>query len=231
MRNRLLLVGLILLLTVPLALLLHGFVREVVAVVILYFLWIGDLIFKTFPQSFFWALFLILALVIAGSSLVGGRQRIWQGREVEVVREGRVRVLARWIQRAGRGAYFRWNLAHHLGDLTLEALAYREGNSPEQMRELLRSGELDVPPEIRAYLQAGSMPWGQSFERYRRDSGVWARPGAGTASGFARLTGVLSSLGRRLRPGARSSMLDLDPEGVVRFLEDQLEVVNDDRNR
>jgi hypothetical protein len=199
-RKRLLLLGLILLLAAPLVLVLRGFVREAVVVPLLYVLWIGRLLFRSIPQSLLWALLLAVALLLATRSLVERKKRLRETRGAEAERTGRVGLWARRIRLTARGDYSRWGLAQHLGKLALEVLAHQERLSARQTRRYLETGELDVPPEIRAYLHARFRP-------------TPPRP-----------IGIFSRLMQRRRLGVQVSPLDVDPEAVVRFLEGQLEV-------
>jgi hypothetical protein len=111
-----------------------------------------------------------------------------------------VQTLARWIQRASQGEYFKWNLAHNVGEIALEVLAYREHATVEQVRQRLREGRLDLPPEVRAYLMAGQAP------RFTRSNGLLRR--------FRH---------RWLRP-APSFSLDPALLELVQLLEEQLEI-------
>jgi hypothetical protein len=206
-RRRLLLLGLILLLAAPLVLVLRDFAREAIVVPFLYVLWLGRLLFRSIPQPLLWSLFLALALSVAARSL-GRRERPARGtREAEAESPGRVRVWARRIQLAARGDYSRWRLAHYLRKLILDVLTHRERLTPEQLRRRLGTGEVVVPPAVQAYLRAGLMPM---------PSGPM---------------GLLSRLRQRLRSRARTSPLDADLESAVQFLENQLEVSHDRRNR
>jgi hypothetical protein len=68
------------------------------------------------------------------------------------------------------------------------------------MRQHLREGELDLPPEVQDYLQTGLTV---TFSK--------------SGSPFSRLL-------LRLRSSTHTAELDPGPENVVQFLENQLEV-------
>jgi hypothetical protein len=68
------------------------------------------------------------------------------------------------------------------------------------MKERLKSGGLDAPSEIEDYLLAGLTP-------------VLSTP-----------TNLVTRLRQAIMPTHRISPLDLDPEKVIQFLEDQLEI-------
>jgi len=207
MRRRLLLLGLILLLAAPLMLVLRDFAREAIVVPLLYVLWLGRLLFRSIPQPLLWSLFLTLVLFVAVRSLGKRGGSVGGMREAEAESPGRVRVWARRIQLAARGDYSRWRLAHYLRKLILDVLGHRERLTPEQLKRRLGTGEVHAPPAVQAYLRAGLMPM---------PSGP---------------IGLLSRLRQRLRLRARPSPLDPDLESAVQFLENQLEVPHDRRNR
>jgi hypothetical protein len=165
-------------------------------------IFVGNLVLGFFPQPLLWSLFLAVVLLIAVKSLARRKEQAAQGRrKLEVIYPGRVRALLRWIQNANEGIYFKQRLAQHLGKLTVEARAYRERFAPGSIKQ--RLDRLDAPPEIRAYLQAGLVPF--------------AQPSTGPLSFLRRL------FKRWLQPSTPVSPLDLDPERVVQFLEHQLE--------
>jgi hypothetical protein len=206
-RNRLLLVGLVMLLAAPLVLILRDVARDVVVVPLLRILWVGRILYDSIPQLPLWALFLVMAVLIALRSLIKSKEPRQQVMKVQADHPGQIRVLTRWIQRAAEGEYFRWGLTRHLEGLILEVLAHRERVTPEQVRQHLRTGRLEVPPEIGAFLQVR------------------------TTLTFSRPTSLLSWLRHRLRLSTGHSSFDPDLERIVQFLEDQLEVQHDHRNR
>ncbi len=211
MRKRLLLIGLVVLLAVPLALILRDFAREMVVMPFLYTIWLGRLVIQSIPQSLIWALFCMLAMLITLRSLAGRERPLQQAPGVEMGYPGQVRTWARRIYLAARGDYSGWRLAQYLERLILEVLAYRERLSTDQVKRRLAlpGEELDVPPEVQAYLQTRPMP-----------------PSSGPVGPFP-----LSKLLYRLRLHAKPSSLDADLERVIEFLEGQLEVGRDSRDR
>lgn len=201
MRRRLILAGLVLLLAIPLALVLRDLVGRLMATQALYLLWLGRLFLRSLHQYLFWLLFVAVALLIFISALVGeGRQR--KARTPPAPPDTQynpVETLARQIRIVGRGDYSRWRLAQSLGELALEALACQDHLPLAQVRQRLEAGTLNIPPEIQAYLQAGR-----------------------TTLHLRRVT-LLSRLGLR-RKETSPSPLDLEPERVVQFLEERLEI-------
>ena len=197
----------VLVLTIPLMLALNSVARDMIATPILYVLWLGRPALRSIPQPVIWALLLAMASRIALKALSADGKPTKPARAAQAIQSGRVAVWARWIRRSTYGSYSRWHLSHELANLMLGILDSRDRLPRAQFRQRLEAGELDVPPEIRAYLLAGLQPIS-----------------SGPPNIFARLV-------QRYRPRARTSPLDLSPESVVRLLEDQLEVQRGRRNR
>lgn len=200
-RERLLIGIAVAALTITLAVLLVDLAREAVAIPVWYLIFVGNLVLGFLPQPLLWSLFLAIVLLIAVKSLTRRRKHAAKGRrKIEVIYPGRVRALLRWIQNADEGVYFKQRLAQHLGKLAVETQAYRERLAPGSIKQ--RLDNLDAPPEIQAYLQAGLTPFVQPS------------------------TGPLALFKRWLRPDTSTSPLDLDPERAVQFLEHQLEATH-----
>ena len=190
MNRKLLLIGLGFAI-VFMALLLRDFVRDSLIIPLLKLIrFVDDL-----PQDLLWFFFLGIILFFAYKSLIKWEIPGFKVRRSKVNHRGQIEVLADLIGKADEGDYFRERLVQYLCELTLEILAYRERLTPAIIKERLRSGTLNVPPEIMAYLQAGLI-W--DSHHYRK-------------------------MGRiRLRSNTQGSPLDLEPMRVVEFLEYQL---------
>lgn len=209
-KRRLWLVAMVLLLAVPLAFLLSraigGFVRDVVAMPILYLVWIGRLYVRAVPQVLFWGALLVFGVALIVIRALVGRtpsgedeQGAANGAEIGRAYAGRVERLRSQIYFAGRSTYFRRRLAQRLGTLMVQSLGYGEQYRLEHIERGLDA--LDAPPEIRAFL---------------REGGQLVLP--------SRSAGLLDWLKRRLRGRKGGGAHDVDLESVVRFLEDRLEV-------
>ncbi len=207
----------ILLLVIPLMLLLRGVARSLIVIPVMYALWVADLVLTILPQPLFWILFLFLVLRIAFRSLLVSKISKRQSSRSVIRYPGRVEFWARRIRLTEQGSYSKWGFARHLGNLTLDTLAYTERLESEQIRERLQNDELELAPEIQAYLRAG----------------LTARPPEAFSflSGFRRrLFALISGLiprGWQLTLSNTNASLDLNPEGLVQYLENQLEVPND----
>ena len=202
-------IGLGLLLTLLLVLALRDVVREVIVIPLLYVLWMGRLMLRSVPQVLCWSVFLIAAFFVALLSLAQ-----WEGprralRATTRSSSGQVAAWAKRIRLMARGGYTGWYFGQHVEKLIVAVLAYRERLSTRETRRRIKAGDLDAPPEVRAYFRIVLLP---SRNRWR----------------------IGSLLRFRLRPVRRARGMPLDEGGmaqVVRFLEDQLEVGYDDRDR
>jgi hypothetical protein len=154
MRNRLLLLGLGLLLAVLIAAAVRGAVRDTVVAPLLLLLWGAQLLLGSLPQALPWGLLVALALVLAVGSLSGLRAPAFRRRAAPEA-AGRTATWLRLIRLTGRDEYARWRLAQRLAQLALELLGEREGLAPQQARRRLEDPSLAAPDEVRAYLRAG----------------------------------------------------------------------------
>jgi hypothetical protein len=194
MRNRFLPLGIILLLAILLTLASHNYMREAIVAPLLYLFWIGHLIFESIPQIIIWALFLFIALLVAAKSLRGKKSLSQQSQHPDTIEPERIEGWLKLLRRANQDDYYKWQLAQRLQKLTLETLAHNERLEPKQVRQDLAAGKLDIPPEIQAYLEAGM-------------------------TSFSHFLGAKS----RFRLRRQSSPLDLNPEQVIKFLEDNVD--------
>ena len=207
MRRRLLLVGLVLLLALPLVLLLRDFTREVLLAEVLVFVWTMRIVLGSLPQLPLWLLFILLVLFLSLLSLLGQRKPAPEAPQPEVRGPGQIRFLGSRIRRAGKGEYFRWDLARYVSGLVLDVLAYRQRTTASQLRACLRTEGVDAPPDIQKYLREGHSP-------------------------IYTLSANLSSRFRHLfSPGSRNPPHDQDIDQAVQFMEDQLEAQHDHRDR
>ena len=202
--------ALVLLLAVPLAVLfsraLGGFVRDVVAVPLLYLAWISRLYLRTIPQALFWGALVVFGLALAVTNLVialGSGEDAADGQEeveLEQTYAGSVRRLVSQIRYAERSAYFRRRLSQRLARLILSALDYEEPYGRAKVDRGLDA--IDAPPEVRDFLHEGD----DLLSPTRRP-------------------GLIAWLRRRLRGRNKTAVPSPELERVVRFLEDRLEVL------
>jgi hypothetical protein len=196
-------VAVVLLLTIPMTLLLQDFTREVFLVELSRLFWGMRILIESLPQILIWGVLLAVLLVIALRSL--GRRRVSPAEDDtggELVPQGPVQVLTRWIQRSSQGEYFRWSLGQHLAELAWDVMAQRERTTPGQLKERLRAGRIELPPVIEDYMQ------------HTREPRFMA-----PADPFFRLRA-------RLRGANSSDIADPALESVIEFLEDQIQIVS-----
>jgi len=197
MSTRLALLALALLLLGLLALVIGGAVREVVVIPLLYLLWLMRVLFEMLPQVVVWVGFVALLALVAWKSLVVSPAAPPQRQQATTTRTP-VATWARMFHSAANERYARWQLAQRLGMLGLELLASQDQPAGQGVWQYLHDESLDMPPEVRAYLLAGT-------QMYHPLPTFWQRWWPwGT------------------RPGRHPDPLDLDLEVVVQWLEQQL---------
>ena len=199
MKNRFLPLIVALISAAFLAFLVKDFIRDVIILPLLYVFWYVTLFLRSLPQFLFWAIFILMALTIALRSLSRGDGAERKAKVEPPTLGGPVAVWSRLIQHAEAGGYSRWQLSQSLARLTWELLGNGERLSTQQVDARLRQGDLDLPPEVRAYFQAGMIPY---------------QP--------------ISRLKRRLLGNHTNTPLDLNPEQVIQYLEEKLDPLTGD---
>jgi hypothetical protein len=168
-----------------------------------YVLWHANLQLKSIPQDTFWVLLIFLSASLAIASLWVRRTTRHDEKELPPLSRASVRHLAHSIRRAKEAHYFRWRLARQLSVLIVEALDTSGQSGAGSRRQWWVKNSQNVPPEIRGYVEAAL--WG----------------------GFRRSTETMPQWRRALSLGQARSPMDLDLETVIRFLEDQVEGVDE----
>ena len=203
LRVRLLLAGGVLLLTLLLVIVFRDAVQEIVVEPLWNIIVVGRLLFGYLPQGLFWTLFILAALYLGAKSLTG-RERPPRSRSTAVQYPGQVGAWARRIQLVTRGDYSKWYFLQYLGKLIVSVMADRQGLDPREIRRRLKAGELDVPPEVQACIQAEM-----------------------AADVPRRFPEAILRLWQRIKTRPRRASFDSDLEKIVQFLEHQLEVPHD----
>lgn len=192
-RKQLLPLGVILISAMLLAPLIRDFIRDVLVVPLLYLVWIGRIVFNTIPQAGFWGCFLLLALLTAGASLLKRGSFSARIHQAKTVQPGRVEKWANLIGQAAQEEYYQWRLAQGLRELLVDTLAYETRLTPKQIKQRMRNAQLELPPEIQAYLLA-------------------------SLKSLSYLSAPRFPFGSSPKP---ASPLNLNPERVTQFLEDR----------
>lgn len=172
----------------------QGFVRHVIVGPLLYVLWFISLVVRSLPQGFYWILFIVLALILAVSSLRRNRadahHRRWPSRDT-------LGPVASWhtlIRRSEKQTFARWRLARELSRLTWTLLAPEEPFNTGFSAQHLQILDPRITPDVVDYLNAGHEPYQTPIHGRR------------------------SSLSRR-----QSTALDTNPEEVIDYLEHLLD--------
>ena len=132
----------------------QDWLEEHLLIPMLYLFWVAELAFKSFSQFTLWHLTLILAVILSFIYAVG--------REKNAVRQtqpaaqgpqpthGRIRSWRHQIQIVKYSNYAARYRFHELTQLIIKTLIYRDKSSRKDILIQVRSGELDLPPEVRA---------------------------------------------------------------------------------
>jgi hypothetical protein len=207
LRKRPIVIVLIIIFIVAGALGLNRLVQDSIAPVVLSALWQIWLVVSGFPQVVAWAIFIAIIPIIAIFSLFRGWPALREdAKHQETQYPGRVQVLTHLIQQAPEGDYFKMQLERHLVKLALDTLEYRERLPSSEIRKRLESGDLQIDPAIRQYLQAG---WRRRIHEARA---------------LAPLKKRKSKSALRLGSQVSNAWYDPKTEGVIQFLETELEV-------
>jgi hypothetical protein len=145
-----------------LALLLFGrdFVRDSIVIPVEYDLWLAGLAIRAIPQPILWGILCVLVIIFALSSLVAGKKSLEADEKPERMRTRSERV-AFWttqIRMRARGNYSKLRFADFFSKLILDILMYTGQVSEEQYEDALKTGVLDVPPEVLAFLKTRLTP-------------------------------------------------------------------------
>jgi hypothetical protein len=193
MKNRFLPLIIFLILAAVLVFTVDNFIHRVIVGPFLYVAWFVTLFITSLPQQVFWGVFIIAALVIATKSMVREKTVRQQTGRVLANNSGPVATWFSLLERANKQEFSRWRLAQALKKLTWDTLLADEPINDQLLKDRQEDAQLALPPEIKAYFGA-PLPSSQRFARlfHRR----WTNP--------------------------RLAALDLDPETVAEYLENQL---------
>jgi hypothetical protein len=147
--------GAVLGLTLVLAFPLRSVVERGVIVPAAYLLWLGRVLYESMPQLLCWVTALIVVLLAAWSALLPGERYVPRRTPGVRITQGPVQSLTGWIERAPRGIYYRWLVAHRLGELAHRMLVQREQGRPRSVFAPLTGPDWEPGPELRSYLEHG----------------------------------------------------------------------------
>lgn len=157
-------------------------------------------LFKDLPQSFIWFVFVIFVFTVAYASLNRWKPlQITLRKKEKTVPRGNIEKLADMVKRAEKGGFSKYLYLQYLGELSVQTLACKKKTTPENIRNLIVSDELDIPSDILAYLNY----------LVQNSSYRYGAPRDARSSNWKKL-----------------ETLKIEPSRVVRFIEEQLEVFN-----
>jgi hypothetical protein len=155
MIKRLLPFGLILLLALLLTPFFQAFIDRVILPPLLYGYWIGRLLLAAVPEAVFWGLFIALAALIVIRAMVKQPPPLrWPRQRAPERHQERIETWIKLIERARRESYYQWQLARSLRQLALAMVAHQEHLTVKQTQQRLLASQLDLPPDVAAYLLA-----------------------------------------------------------------------------
>jgi hypothetical protein len=154
MRRRLLLIGIVLGLGGWIGLAARGAINDTVIEPILYAVWVVWQVLDSLPQAIVWGGMLLLLGALALRALLGSAQ-IGRTPRAHTLPEGRIEPWRRLFRLAQRDRYSRWRAAHRLATMVIEQVSLHERIGIAQARRRIENGELALPPDVLAFLQAG----------------------------------------------------------------------------
>lgn len=206
MIRRLAVWGAVLIAAAVLARWLQGTFEDLCIVPAVELLQMGGLLLRSIPQWVCWSLLVVIVSLIASGSLATAGSASFlhlerRAKEKQAATPGPVGKLAYHLHNTRRGPYFKWLVAHRLGELAQACRIQRGTSKAEGRREMGIEGNGDRKVvDIQAYIEAGlgrppmshPLPWRGS---------PW----------------------RRFLSRQPPTPLDLDPSWVVEYLESQKE--------
>ena len=176
------------------------FFRDIVQFLILnpilyVFYWVR-IIYKTIPQIWWWSILLVILFFIALRSLTRKKPITNSESEQSHTRKSSLEKWDDHFNKAERGGYFNWFLAHKISLLALHLLADQERVSTEESLQHLTEGKFKLPPKIYEYMKTGL---------------------------DARISFQFNNREKRFQFFGRRSILNIKPEVMIDFLEKRLE--------
>lgn len=183
-----------LLMVLVLAFLLQDVIRETVILPLAYLWWVLGLYYHAFPQLIFWICLVVLVSLILFGSLSGGGVSVRRIDRRTKPMYGPVEGLAISLEKAQKGIYVKWLIAHRLGKLARDLLVQRGDRISAKVIGPLVGRDWNPSQSVDEYLEAGL---NGSFADYPNPSWPFGRP--------------------------RPTPLDLEVNEAVEFLESQME--------
>lgn len=146
-RRRLILLGVVLVVVIGLALVMRDFIRQVILLPLIRLGWLVWVELTSVPQAIFWALFLLIAIVIALRSLDTGRARPPAHAGMMLLHFTQSSRYHHWkvgLDALPQSPFSRERVERELQTLVLQVLAEQERTDFEEIRTRQSRGELDL---------------------------------------------------------------------------------------
>ncbi len=170
MKGRLLPLVVLTAVTVGCAVLIEGFVRQVLLQPLLYTAWVADLFVRSLPQGVFWGLLTLVALYLAVKSLSFRRPRAVSSHIRPPVQLGPVAQWQTRLQRARKLDYASWTLMRELRRLALEIVTGEKAASEPETVDTVSLQEAGLPAHFIHYfetrMEGSDNPWPAWLRRW-----------------------------------------------------------------
>ena len=181
-------------LALVLAFALQDVIRETLIIPLAYLWWVLGLYYNAFPQMILWISMVVIVLLMLFGSLGSDVVRIRHVEEDVKPLKGAVEGLAISLEKADRGIYVKWQIAHRLGKLARDLLIQRGDRVSKKATGPLIGRDWHPSQPVEEYLDVGL---NGSFADYPNPPWPIGRP--------------------------KPTPLDLDVNEAVEFLEAQME--------
>lgn len=145
----------VILLSALLAIPLRGAVQRTIIIPAAYIWWGVQLFYRATPQLFWWILIVALAAIMIVSSLLPEESFVHREPLQPKPPQGPVESLALWMVKARGGVYFKWLIAHRLGNLAHQMLSQRETRENRSVFAPLIGRDWTPSKSLQNYLEAG----------------------------------------------------------------------------
>jgi hypothetical protein len=130
------------------------------------------ILWQSQDQYFLWGLFILLSFIMVLFSLIQQYSPKQKPEKEDALAAGQIRKWTRRLNLMDKGVYYRWQFSQHVSDLVLKIVCYQTGKSEDEVKDEIRSGLIDLPPQLLSYLRAAFQPEIKKyFSTYRQKDG------------------------------------------------------------
>ena len=188
---------------VMLAFILRDVVEQLIIMPLAYLWWLLRLYYSMFPQTILWVILVVAVVFSAITSLMPELRYRTAFKPVSKPAQGQIEILVDWLEKARHGgSYYKWLIANRLGKTAREILAQRDGHPVSKKFGPLNGRDWNPPQKIRDYLETGL---NGSFADFPRPRWPWLTP--------------------------KPTPLDTDPQKVIDYLENEMEMSHDGNHK